>query len=118
MKSSNSAFASQFSVGTDCDGSCVPKDWNAVIDALMTGTRAKSAFAAPKEHLIKDEPLPNQGRIRWGKDGHNAWVYAAWYRTGANYFHYCAAKLEAAEHVAALDAFVEACKTKRFDFQG
>ncbi len=106
-KTANLGFMTGFDVGTGCNGTCEPKDWKAVIEDQIKK-------AVPDDGLIKDEPLPNNGRIRWGITDGDGHVYAAWYTDGAREYKKCSAWLDDAGLVTAIDAFVEACKAAKF----
>jgi hypothetical protein len=97
----------EFQIGVNCDGSCEPKNWPAIIDEFMRGR-------IPAGEGVHDEILPERGRIRWGMNDGVALVFAAWYDPGGNHYRYCEVTLVNEKLFAALDAFVQACKTVRF----
>ena len=101
----------ELSISHECDGSCVPKDWNALAQKRID----QSMKLGPG---VKDEKLPHNGRIRWGVTPddatfYRASVYAAWPTEGANVMRTCEVTLHNKKFVAALDAFAEACKASQ-----
>jgi hypothetical protein len=100
-------------IGSHCEGFCKPKaDWKTIVDAKMND-------AVPPSATTHEEVLPNNGRIRWAvseeKFGKRARVYAAWYKDGASRFQTCSVSLEDDRLIAAIDAFVEVCRTAKFE---
>jgi hypothetical protein len=91
-------------IGTSCAGGCGPKDWKAAIDGQMHEQ-------VPDGPSVHDEPLPGNGRIRWGTADDHATVYAAWFDEGATEYRDCTVYLGSPQLFPALDAFVEACRS-------
>jgi hypothetical protein len=95
-------------VDSTCEGLCAPKDWRAVIDK-----KAKERVAEGPD--TRDEMLPGNRRVRWGIDKNGASVFAAWYEEGASKMNTCSVWIEDPALYAALDAFVEICKTAKVE---
>jgi len=99
-------------LGVDCVGTCGAKDWPAVIAAEATRE-------VPDDGLLGDEPLPEGGRVRWGRRGNKATAYAAWAAPGDVQLRKCVVRLAASTRpdrdvVDAIGVFAAACKAARF----
>lgn len=94
-------FMTSFDVGTNCDGTCEPKDWAATADKVNF-----KQFADGK--ILKDEKTDTSRLLIAEKSGSTYVVYAWWTKGGRKYAT-CSATLEAPAAPAA-PAFAEACK--------
>jgi hypothetical protein len=94
-------FMTSLDVGTNCDGSCEPKDW--------AKTSEKVNFAQFRDgKIVKDESNDTSHLMIAEKNGTTYVVYA-WWGKGAKKYASCMATLEAPAAPAA-PAFAEACK--------
>ncbi len=95
-------FMTSLDVGTNCDGTCEPKDW--------AKTSEKVDFAQFREggKIIKDE-LGKTSHLMIAEKGDKTYVrYASW-TDGARRYSTCGATLEA-QVAAAAPAFAKACE--------
>lgn len=96
-------FLTAFSTGSNCDGSCEPKDWAKVADSVEFAQFKGGAWA-----IEKDEALPD-GRLLVARgDGRIDIALARWKADASRYF-VCRATLDK-ELLAAAGAFEEACR--------
>jgi len=94
-------FMTSFDVGTNCDGTCEPKDW--------AKTSEKVNFAQFRDgKIIKDEVGKTDHLMIAEKSGTTYVVYA-WWQDGARKYASCMASLEAPV-AAAAPAFAKACQ--------
>ncbi len=98
-------FMTRYTVGSNCDGDCVDKDWEPIVDKV----EFKSLSGG---EVVKDEKLGDGGRILVMRSGSRTDVrLALWKKGGSKYFS-CGATLE--DRAAALaDAFEEACRSMK-----
>jgi hypothetical protein len=96
-------FMTRFSVGSNCDGYCKPKDWAASVQQIEFAQFETDGF-----EIEKDEELAN-GRLLVARSDDSAYVVAAWWKSDASKYYYCRASLDddAADAVA---AFETACR--------
>ena len=102
---SNLGFMTRFTVGSNCDGFCKAKDWQATV--------AKSEFGqfvdGDQFEIQKDEALGANGRLLIAKASDSIYVASAWWKDGASRYYYCRATLDK-EVSGAVDAFERACR--------
>jgi hypothetical protein len=96
-------FMTRYSVSSNCDGDCAPKDWKATADKVDF-----AQFKGDQFKIEKDENLPN-GRVLVAKSGETTYVVAAWWKDGAKKYYNCRATLDR-EIAAAAPAFEAACR--------
>ncbi len=95
-------FFTSLDVGSNCDGTCEPKDWAATAD--------KALFAQfAKDKVVKDEKKPNSRLLVAERDAKTTFVIYAWWATGAKRYHSCFATLDEPVRAAAA-AFEKACQ--------
>jgi hypothetical protein len=98
----DAGFFTSLDVGSNCDGTCEPKDWAKVADKVNF-----AQFASDK--VIKNETSPNSRLLIAERDGKTTHVVYAWWTTGAKRYNTCTATLD--EPVkAAGEAFAKACQ--------
>jgi len=94
-------FSTSLDLGSNCDGTCEPKDWASTSDKALF-----SQFA--KDKVIKDEKKPNS-RLLISERAKSTFVIYAWWENGAKRYHSCTATLEEVVKGAA-PAFEKACQ--------
>ena len=98
----NLGFFTEVSVGSNCDGTCEPKDWAKVADKVNF-----KQFEADK--VIKNVTTPTSRLLIASRDDKTTFVVYAWWENGARRYNTCSATLD--EPVkAAGDAFAKACQ--------
>jgi hypothetical protein len=98
-------FMTSYSVGTNCDGACVAKDW-----AAAAGETEFEQFEADNFNILEDGPLEGGGRLLVAETDDRAFVVAARWKEGAARYAFCRASLDG-RATEALDAFIHACRT-------
>jgi hypothetical protein len=94
-------FMTSLKVGSNCDGTCEPKDW--------AKTSEKVDFAQFRDgKIIKDEQNKTN-HLMIAEKGDSTYVVYAWWADGARKYYNCHASLEAPVK-AAVDAFAKACQ--------
>jgi hypothetical protein len=95
-------FFTDVMLGSNCDGSCEPKDWAKVAD--------KVNFAQfDKDKVIKNETSPTSRLLIAERDGKTTFVVYAWWVAGAKRYHSCMATLDEPVKSAG-EAFAKACQ--------
>lgn len=97
-------------VGSNCDGECSPKPWQAIADRVNFAPRAKGK-------VLKDEAVPGRRTMVAVVDAAGARttdVVVAWWSDGAKKYHTCAASLGEGFEEAA-PAFDKACQAVAID---
>ena len=100
-------FMTSYSVGTNCDGSCEPKDWAATADKVNF-----AQFKGEQFTVVKDEQLDGGGRLLVATSGEKTYVTGARWKDGARSYISCSATLDGPA-AAAADAFAQACRAAR-----
>lgn len=100
-------FMTHFSVGSNCDGACAAKDWQAAVDKVEFAQFARDDFT-----IDRDEKLGDDGRLLIAHNGRSAYVVAAWWKADAARYYYCRASL-ADDAASAVAAFEQACRSTR-----
>ena len=106
---SKAGFFSGFTIGSNCNGSCEPKDWDKESD--------KADFAPhAKEKIIKDVKTPgHRTMISESTEGTKlTTVTTAWWTEGDRKYHHCRGELDEAIKDAA-PAFEKACASVAID---
>ena len=98
----NLGFMTKYAVGTNCDGTCEPKDWAATADKIEF---AQLASAGTVEKDEKGEGT----RTMIVAIGDRKDLRMAWWKAGTKRYVSCSASLEK-EIAPALAAFEAACK--------
>lgn len=98
-------FMTKYSVGTNCDGTCEPKDWAAVADKVDFAQLASAGTA------LRDEKSSGS-RTMVVAMGDRRELVMGWWKTGARHYVICRVSMEK-EIVAAAPAFEAACKATR-----
>jgi hypothetical protein len=93
-------FMTKFSVGTNCDGTCEPKDWAATVGKVYEGYL--------KGEVTKDEKGKNSRTII-AKSGDQMIVLVASWTDGASKYSSCEATLDK-QWFEAAPAFEKACQ--------
>jgi hypothetical protein len=99
-------FMTQYSTGSNCDGSCEPKDWAATADKVDF-----AQFKGQDFTVQKDEKL-DSGRLMVAKTVDHTYVVAAQWKDGAKRYYVCRATLDQ-EIAAAVPAFEAACRAMK-----
>ena len=100
-------FFTSLDVGSNCDGSCEPKDWAKIAD--------KVNFAQfDKDKVIKNEVKPGSRLLIASRDDKTTFVVYAWWTDGAKRYHTCTATLDEPVKTAG-DAFAKACQAVGID---
>lgn len=107
-KIGETGWLTHLEVGTDCAGTCAPKDWAPII-------AEKSKLAVPDGPAIHEVRTADGRFVRWNIKGDSAYVYAAWFLPGEGRMYTCTAWLDEKALVPWLDAFVEICKTAKVE---
>jgi hypothetical protein len=98
-------FMTSFSIGTNCDGTCEPKDWAATADKV----EFKQLTSGERFKVEKDEKSPTSRLVVAAHaDGSKVVTMAVWIN-GSIAYAYCRAQLEKAAAPAAA-AFEQACR--------
>ena len=98
-------FMTSMHVGSNCDGSCEPKDWAATADKVDF----KQFTSNAEMKVQKDEKKPGSRlMVAQDKDGMSFVAYA-WWTDGAKNYHVCRATLDK-PIAAASEAFAKACQ--------
>jgi hypothetical protein len=100
-------FMTSYSVGSNCDGVCSPKDWAAAVSKVEFAQFAQGSFT-----IDKDEKLGTNGRLVVARSDDSAYVVAAWWKSDASKYYYCRASLDD-DAVNAVGAFEKACRSTR-----
>lgn len=95
-------FMTEFKVGTNCDGTCEPKDWAAVVDKQV------KQFGDAK--LLKDEKGPNRRTVIAEVSSGMTLALVAWWKDGDREYMHCGGTLDKQVKDAAA-AFVKACES-------
>jgi len=96
-------FLTAFSTGSNCDGSCEPKDWAKVADGVEF-----AQFKGGGWTIDKDEALPDGRLLVARQEGRVDIALARWKADASRYF-VCRATLDK-EVIGAAAAFEEACR--------
>ncbi|MDX2090476.1 MAG: hypothetical protein SFX73_21640 [Kofleriaceae bacterium] len=96
-------FMTGFNVGTNCDGTCTPKDWAAVVDKQVKRFDKESK-------LLKDEKGPNNRTVIAEASSGTTLVLVASWKDGDREYLHCGGTLEK-EVKEAAPAFVKACES-------
>lgn len=98
-------FMTKYSVGSDCQGSCEPKDWASVADKAVFSQFKQSGFS-----VTKDEKLGEDGRIVIAASGDKTYVAVALWKKGKSSYFQCTATLDSKAKLA-VSAFEKACRS-------
>jgi hypothetical protein len=104
----NLGFMTSYSVGSNCDGSCEPKDWPAVAEKVDLGQFRD----AERFELVEEVPLTAPtGKliVAKAKGESRTYLSAARWKDGANKYFTCRATLDGDTASALLPAFKTAC---------
>lgn len=96
-------FMTAFSSGSNCDGTCEPKDWAATADKVEFAQFSRDDFTP-----VKDEKT-DSGRVLVARTPDRTYVVTATWKPGARRYFYCRATLDQ-EIAAAAPAFEAACQ--------
>jgi len=88
-------------LASDCDGSCVAKDWAASADKVV--------FKQFKDAAVVKTATTPTSRLLIATRDKSTFVAYAWWVTGANRYHYCMVTLDEPLGAAA-PAFAQACQ--------
>jgi hypothetical protein len=100
--------ASRLEVGSNCDGECTPKPWEAIAERVNFAPRARGK-------VTKDERAPGRRTmIADGDTGGGTVVVTAWWTDGDRSYHTCTASLDDTLKDAA-PAFDKACQSVAID---
>lgn len=92
-----------FSVGSNCDGECKPKDWAAIAEKVNFENMGNG-------EVEKDEPLPEGGRIVIKKTPGGRALQLAMWRKDSRKYYTCSARLR--DPISeAIGAFEQACRS-------
>jgi hypothetical protein len=98
---SSLGFMTSVQVGSNCDGTCEPKDW--------AKTSEKVNFAQFRDgKIIKDEQTKTN-HLMIAEKNDSTYVVYAWWADGARKYYSCTASLEK-EAAPAAEAFAKACQ--------
>lgn len=102
-------FFTKFDVGSNCDGTCEPKNWEEVSDKVNFAPMAKSG------KVLKDEKAKgHRTMIVEANDGSTTSVITAWWNDGDRKYFTCTATLDK-EVKDAAQAFEKACQNVNID---
>jgi hypothetical protein len=100
----------RFGVGSNCDGECTPKPWEAIADKVNFAPRARGK-------IVRDDRSPGRRSMIVDGDAGDARttdVVVAWWADGDSRYHTCIASLDEALRAAA-PAFEKACQAVAID---
>ena len=102
------AMLPRFEIGSNCDGECTPKPWQAIADRVNFASRARGK-------VVKDDAAAGRRTMIVELD-HRARtdVVVAWWSDGDRNYHTCTASLDEALKDAA-PAFDKACQAVAID---
>jgi hypothetical protein len=102
-------LGSRLEVGSNCDGECTPKPWEAIADRVNFAPRAKGK-------VTKDDRAPGRRTMiaDAGSAGAGSVVVTAWWSDGDRSYHTCTAALDDTLEDAA-PAFDKACQAVAID---
>ena len=98
---SDLGFMTSFDVGSNCDGTCGPKDWAKVSE--------KVNFAQFRDGKIVKDELGKTNHLMIAEKGDSTYVVYAWWQGSGRKYNTCMATLEGAARPAA-PAFAKACE--------
>lgn len=98
---SDLGFMTSFDVGSNCDGTCEPKDWAKVSE--------KVNFAQFRDGTIVKDEVGKTKHLMIAEKGDKTYVQYAWWQDGGRKYYTCMASLEAPVKAAA-PAFAKACE--------
>ena len=112
-KEADLGFGTRFRVGTNCDGTCEPKEWPPIAEKVnfkqyRSGTFkivTEEALTAPEGRLIIAEPTSGFGK--------KIYLSVARWKAGESRYFTCSATLDGEKAAALLPAFREACQVAR-----
>lgn len=96
-------FMTSLDLGSNCDGTCEPKDWAAVSEKVNFAQFEKDGWK-----LTKDDKQPTSRLLIAEKDDSTYVVYA-WWQKGDRRYHTCTASLDKPVRTAG-EAFAKACQ--------
>jgi len=99
---SDLGFMTSFDVGSNCDGTCEPKDW------AKTSEKVNFAQFRDGGKIIKDE-LKKNSHLMIAEKGDSTYVTYAWWQDGGRKYFTCSASLAEGARPA-FDAFAKACE--------
>lgn len=105
---SDLGFMTDYTVKSNCDGMCQPKDWK--------GTAEKEEFAEFRREgfkIEKEEDIPGGHMLVASKDD-KTWIAFAWWKDGVNKYWACRATLHG-KIAAAAPAFEAACRETKIN---
>ncbi|MCB9545077.1 MAG: hypothetical protein H6706_04205 [Myxococcales bacterium] len=111
---SDFGFMTSFSVGTNCDGMCSPKDWKAVaekVDLAQFRDASKFAIVSEKDLTNPTGKLLQATTTGGGFGGPKTHLTLVRWKEGASRYQTCRASLEGEAANAMLPAFIKACET-------
>ena len=84
-------FMTQYGVGSNCDGSCSPKDWKATAEKVEFAQFKDPQFKIEKDEALKDP----EGRLLVASvdEGKKLYIVAARWKEGASRYYTCRATL-------------------------
>jgi ABC-type phosphate/phosphonate transport system substrate-binding protein len=95
-------FMTRFSVGTNCDGACQPKDWAAVADKVDFAQFTDGHFTVDKDDKSDGH------RLLIARSDDKVYITEAWWRADLPRYLSCSVSLDGPA-AKARDAFVAAC---------
>jgi hypothetical protein len=98
---SNLGFMTSFAVGSNCNGTCEPKDW--------AKESEKVNFAQLRDGKILKDDQQKTSHLMIAEKGDSTYVAYAWWKDGGRMYYTCTASLEEPVKGAA-DAFAKACQ--------
>jgi hypothetical protein len=102
-------FFTKFDVGSNCDGTCEPKNWEEVANKVNFAPIAASG------KVLKDEKAPGRRTmIAEASDGSTTSIVVAWWKEGESRYWTCTATLDK-EIKDAAAAFEKACGNVTID---
>lgn len=109
LKANDTAGLSRLEVGSNCDGECTPKPWEAIADRVNFAPRARG-------NVTKDDKAPGRRTMIADVDSGGAAtvVVTAWWTDGDRSYHTCTASLDLTLKDAA-PAFDKACQAVAID---
>ncbi|MFT3698175.1 MAG: hypothetical protein QM831_33850 [Kofleriaceae bacterium] len=96
-------FMTSMDLGSNCDGSCEPKDWAAVSDKVNFAQFTKDGWK-----VTKDDKQAN-GRLLIAEKDDSTYVTYAWWQKGDKRYYTCTVSLDKPVKTAG-EAFAKACQ--------
>ena len=103
-------FGARMDVGSNCDGDCVPKDWEKTAEKVEFKQFEPGGQSSAK--IVKDDKAPGRRTVIAESSDGNSYIATAWWKDGDKRYSACHVTL-GAEAKDLVPVFVAACATAR-----